>query len=464
VSLIVAASWILTIARSIPLRTGDRGVFASMAERLAAGDTLYVDVWDNKEPFFYLTLGLGRLISPYMDVVIEWAWLGASAVAMLMVLRSFDVPRPMAILVGLGVTPLILTGEVYYAGFSHLPGTAILLATYALLVRGRPALAGALLPVLAVFKVIMMPMAIVVIVIHLWRGHDARAIRRALVGIGVSAAAIVVLLVARGEFVGYVKLLISNVSYSQSSISVSYQVPVWKHIEPVFTSAAMATTAGIVLILALVAVLARDSARALWLTTLWTLVLAVVIIAATGLWPHHGQILYGPAVMAAVLLVAAFPQLQTVRTATIALVVAVTVVLSGAPSIRTLLDSGLSAPTRWRDLSRVADATQDLLSVANSGTYARLGMNTDDSHAQGLRNFTLRCYQFVQYPYDLTATLDGIPDCLPSVDYLIVDKGLVPVAGADTWNRYVTRSEAAIAAHFTCEQKDWGRLCRNAAL
>ena len=463
--LLVAASWVLTIARAIPVRDGDRGIFASMAERLAAGDTLYVDAWDNKEPLFYLTLAAGRLVSPYMDVAIELAWLAASAVAIYAVLRTAAVGRPMSALVGLGMAPLILTGGDYTAGFSHLPGTAILLGTYALLVRGRPGLAGALLPVLAAFKVIMLPMALALFVVQFAIHRDRRELVRSLVGAGISAVVLALILIVRGEFTGYISLLISNVSYSQSSISDAYQLPIWKHIEPVMQGPAMATVAGIIAILALTWLLARDAARSLWWTTASTLVLAVLITAATGLWSHHAQIFFGPAALALALLVASFPAIQRPLASAIVLVLAAMVVLSGAPSLRTVVDTGLSASARWRDLARTATATQDLLAMAPAGsTYARLGKNTDDSHAQGLRDYRLQCHQFVQYTYDLPSTLDLIPGCLPGVDYVIVDKGLVPQPGADLWNRFVARSEEALAAGFTCEQRDWGRLCRNQAL
>ena len=193
--------------------------------------------------------------------------------------------------------------------------------------------------------------------------------------------------------------------------------------------------------------------------------MALLITAATGLWSHHGQILFAPAALALALLVASFPQLQRVLASTVVLVLASTVVLAGAPSLRSVVDSGLSASARWTALSRTAAATQDLLAIApDGGTYARLGKNTDDSHAQGLGAFEHRCRQFVQYTYDLPSTLDLIPGCLPTVDYVIVDKGLVPEAGADLWNRFVARSEEALAASFTCEQHPWGRLCVNVAL
>jgi hypothetical protein len=436
-----------------------------MAERLAAGDTLYVDAWDNKEPLFYLTLAAGRLVSPYMDVAIELLWLVASAIAVYVILRTAAVPRLMSTVVGVGMTPLILTGGDYAAGFSHLPGTAIVLGMYALLIRGRWAWAGALLPVLAAFKVVMLPLALAVLAVHFLVHRDRRELLRSLLGAGIAAAGIGLLLLIRGELGGFIDLLISNVGYSQSNISDAYQLPIWKHIEPVMQGPAIATTAGIIMILALTWTLARDKARPLWWTTTATLAAALFVIAATGLWSHHAQILFGPAALALAMLVVSFPPVQRLLPSTLALVIAVTIVLAGAPSLRSVVDSGLSARARWSDLARTATATLDLKAIApEGGSYARLGKNTDDSHAQGLRDFRLMCHQFVQYTYDLPSTLDSIPTCLPSVDYVIVDKGFVPEDGADLWNRFVQRSEATLASNFACEDRGWGRLCVNHAL
>ena len=68
--------------RAMPnMGSPDRGVFVSTAERMVAGDRLYVDVWDNKDPVFYYLMAAGRLVSPLMDYVLEVGWLAVVAVA-----------------------------------------------------------------------------------------------------------------------------------------------------------------------------------------------------------------------------------------------------------------------------------------------------------------------------------------------------------------------------------------------
>jgi hypothetical protein len=459
-----AATWAYVVLRAIPGRDGDRGVFVSMAERIAAGDTLYVDVWDNKEPLFFLTLAAGRTISPTIDVLIELIWIALSSLAIYAIVRSFKLSRLMSALVGFGGTPLILTGGVYAAGFSHLPATAILLGIVALALHNRWVLVGLLIVVLAGFKIIVVPIAILAVIPLALNQDKWQVTKKVLAGSALAAALLGLMLALRGELVGFVDLIRSNIGYSQSSISDAYDIPILKHIEPVFTQATVITVAATLAILVLTHVLVPNKHRTFRISVGASLAGALLVTAITGLWDHHGQLFYGPAALALALLFISIPATHVPRLANIALVALISILLAGMPSMRAAIDSALSGPTRFRDLSRVADSTQDLLSVAQSGTYQRLGMNTDDSHAYGLGAFTLNCYQFVQYTYDLQPTLDFIPTCLDSTDYLIVDKGFTPREGATAWNEFVEKSEIVIASDFSCSDRNWGRLCSNNSL
>ncbi len=451
-------TWIYTFARAIPLRDGDRGVFTSMAERIVAGDTLYVDVWDNKEPLFFLTLAAGRTISPLMDVALEMLWLVLSSMAIYHITKSQSPSRVLSVFTGFVATPLILTGSVYYAGFSHLPATAVFLGLTAFAMTRNFFLAGLLIPVLAGYKIITVPLALVAIGVTLaFVGIDK--IKPVIYGALAGSGLLSLLLVIRGEFQGFVDLVLSNIGYSQSSISDAYDIPIWKHIEPVFTSAIMTTVAAIAVIALITMLVSQTKGNELFWITVLTTTAAFVVIAITGLWPHHGQIFAGPAAIAAALLAITFADKFHDTWKIAALVFLISGLLAGMPSIRTIIDSSLSARERLQDLTRVAEPTQALLAIADSGTYHRLGKNTDDSHALGLRNFDLGCYQFVQYTYDLPETLEYIPTCLPSVDYLIVDKGFVLEKGRDRWNTFVQQSEAVIKNDFDCAPFDWGRLC-----
>jgi hypothetical protein len=453
--------WLYVAFRSIPFRDGDRGVFASMGERIAAGDILYVDVWDNKEPLFFLTIGAGRLLSPTMDVILELAWIFMASLAIYQIMRKLQGSRLMAVLAGFGGTPLIVTGGTYAAGFSHLPATTIFLGIIALAVHRKWVAVGALIVVLAGFKLIVVPVAILGLIPLLAGSHWRNSFLRVASGVAATGVALTLLLTWRGEFIGFINLIRSNIGYSQSSIADAYDVPILKHIEPVFSQSTVITVCAALIIVTLVYIVNPHVNRAFRATVGLSLLGAFIVTAITGLWEHHGQLFYGPAALALALLFGSIASLSIPRMANVLLVMLVSFVLAAMPSLRAVMDTVLSGPTRFHDLSRVAQPTQDLLDIAQSGTYQRLGMNTDDSHAYGLQNFDLNCYQFVQYTYDLQETLNYIPACLPTTGYVLVDRGFTMRDGSPTWNEFVRKSEMVLSTDFNCIERDWGRLCTN---
>ena len=458
--LVAVATWIFTISRAVPLRNGDRGVFVSMAERLAAGDVLYEDVWDNKEPLFFWTLSLGRLVSPGMDVVIEVAWIAAASVAIFFAARSAGAQNLLAAAAGFLATPLILTGAVYHAGFSHLPATAVFLAIAALALSRQWLFAGGLVPVLALYKIITVPMGLAVLIAALVVLGNKRAwLQTVLSALGISAA-LLLLLAARGELLGFLELVWSNIGYSQQPLADAYQVPIWSHLEPVMVHGAVISIAATGLAILVVQTPRGSEFRVLKLITVWSLLAAVGITALTGLWEHHAQLFYGPAALAGVLVAGALQKLSLSWVTGLSAIFLTGIVLSGGLSARETIDSGLSAPTRWADLFRVSQAAEDVRQLDSNLTYMRLGSNTGDSHAYGLRDYDFACYQFVQYYYDLPETLDYIPTCLPTADIVIVDNSLRERPGADRWNDYVSESRSVLAQSFDCVPRDYGELCR----
>ena len=464
VAVFISLAWIITASRAVPYRDGDRGVFASVAERLAAGDRLYVDVWDNKEPLFYLTLSLGRTVSPYMDVVLELLWLLIGSYATYAIARTFHTRVSTGLLTGFAVAPLILTGSAYYAGFTHLPGTILVLSSFALLVRGHLLAAGLLLPVIGGFKILALPVALAMVVAYLVL-HRTLPWVRYLIGVGVGSAALAILLILRGELVGFLNLIRTNITYSQSDLADAYEVPIWKHLEPVLQGPTIALLATILLILALTRSYLNHDTRDLWWVTIAAFLAALTVTAATGLWPHHAQIFFISGVFAAVLVIATLPAFRSLDVAAFVGIAAMAVLLSGAPSLRDTADDILSAPSRLDDLGRVADATASLAAVAPSGSsYARLGKNTDDSHAQGLRDLDLVCYQFLQYPYDPPENLERIPECLANADFVIVDPTFAIEPGQDVWNGFINDASEILLRDFDCQSQPWGDLCFNRAM
>jgi hypothetical protein len=210
--LALAVVWPIVMLRAIPPLSADRGIFVSVAERLRAGDRLYADVWDNKDPLFYFSMAAGRAISPYSDVVLEIGWLLGASTGIFSLTRSFRGDTRAGVLAGFVLTPLVLTGAVYHSGYTNLPGTALALLALAAAIRRRYAMAGVLLGLLCFMKFVVLPVAglLVLVVVgsrRSWRGFGSAALGFVAVGMLVLA-----LLGTRGELAAYLHTFTQNVA------------------------------------------------------------------------------------------------------------------------------------------------------------------------------------------------------------------------------------------------------------
>lgn len=455
--------------------TGDRGIFVSVAERLIAGDILYVTVWDNKDPLFFYSLAAGRMASPYLDIAIELAWFAAAAVAGFAIARNLGLSFGMALVTGAGGVPLVLAGGEYLAGFTHLPGSVLTIATLAVGLRRRYVLMGILVVVLGLFKLVMLPLGIAVGVTVLLLRRDRAAVIRTAIGLISATVAGLVLLAIRGEFTGYFQQVAGNVFYAGGNSYMDPSVnPFIKRLE--FTLTASAT----VTLLATIAALAisfrllpnSDASQPLVITriaTLTSVVLAFAIIAATGLREHHAQVLYAPAALSLLLFIASIVPLRELTLSSIIAGAALAGVLAGGVAPQLAVMGLQGSLTQARSLSEQSAASKALVDRAESSSYARLGDNTDDAHAVGLRDWTLACPRFAQYGTDGPAVRDEMLACLPGAQYVIVDEKFAPIeVGAygygvigsfDNWNSLVSDLTTYVDKNYDCLDIPDGRLC-----
>ncbi len=76
--LLLVITWVVVIAITVPQAqsigpqpNGDYGFFTAVAERLVAGDRLYVDIWDNKDTLFNGFVTLSSLVNPVLPFVLD---------------------------------------------------------------------------------------------------------------------------------------------------------------------------------------------------------------------------------------------------------------------------------------------------------------------------------------------------------------------------------------------------------
>jgi hypothetical protein len=484
----VGLAWLAALPRLVPSTTGDHGTYASVAERLLAGDRLYVDVWDNKDPLFYYVLALGRLVSPLADVLIEVLWVLLAGVAVVLLARAAGAARGLSLVAGFGATPLLLTGPAYQSGLTHLPGLALLLLSLASAVRSRWVLAGALVGLLLLTKPILTPVAVgalAVVAVHRRRSGGLPGLARAAAAATVALAAGLGALWVRGDLSGWVANFRLNADYADGELAQSQYGSVVGHLLRAFPEDGRGGGAVSVAALALTLLVVRRSwARDLppvagphsnvhqgterpltitpaviWDLALVTLSLALVVIAATATWPHHAQTLSVPGACALVLVATRLSRVVTGwRPAALLLVAGYAA--AGALHPYFLLTSARGVPTSLTMLRQESSASALLASLPEVHTYARVGSNDTSAHAVGLRDLELACPRFHQYAFiESEAILEMTASCLPRADAIIVDDSARPQAGADAWNGYLARVEGLVGTGYDCLPRAGARVC-----
>lgn len=462
--------WVALLPRIIPGTRSDRGIFISVAERLLAGDILYLEVWDNKDPLFYYSLALGRTISPYADILLELMWIVGSGFAVYVLARKLGCDAPGALFAAFGMTPLILTGGLYLPGHTHLPGTALVLLVMAATVSRRFAAAGFLLAILAFMKLVMLPIALLLILTVITLRKEWRALVPGSAGFALCAGALVGLMSARGELFPYLQAQVNNVSYSQGVLVDERWGSFVGHLMRVASIDAVVIATAVAV--AVVWVFAKDRRAGgtrplerrglvLWACAGSALVGALVVLGFTGMWDHHGQVLYVPAILVGVGAVHRFQPAFNVRSKfPVAALVGLAVVLSGPTApLRYGGAALISGPRSLAALNDVSAEARAVLSVAPSGTYARLGANDDDGHAYGLRDWTLACPRFQQYAFDTAEVLESLAECLPTAEVILLSPAAGPKEGDSTWNSYWAKVESTLQDGYACEKWQEERIC-----
>ncbi|WP_028785683.1 hypothetical protein [Terracoccus sp. 273MFTsu3.1] len=487
----IVLAWVVTLPRLVPSTFGDHGTYVSVAERLLAGDRLYVDVWDNKDPLFYYALALGRLVSPLADVALEVLWVLGAGLSVLVLARSAGANRGLALVAGLGATPLLLTGPPYESGMTHLPGLALLLASVACAVRSRWVAAGVLVGLLLLTKLILAPVvagALLVVALHRRPTGGLAGLARAAAGASALLAVGLGAMWLRGELPGWVENFRLNADYAEGELAASQYGPVIGHLLRAFPEDGRG--AGTVTIATLVVVLLaiprswrrprpddgpvigaatttpRDpatpapniSAAVLWDLVVVSLTLGLVVIAATATWPHHAQTLSAPGGFAVALVATRLSGMAVGWRAP--LVVLLTGYLTaGALHPYFSLTTARTVPANVQLLQRESPDSVVLDSLAGVRTYARAGANDATAHAVGLRGLELVCPRFHQYSLEPAAILDLTAACLPRADAVIVDDTVRPEAGEPDWNAYVARVRALVATGYDCVRTTGSQVC-----
>lgn len=475
----------LVVIRGRPTVGGDSGIFLSVAARLVHGDSLYRHVWDNKPPFFYYAEALALAIAGWRGpFLIDVFWISLACVSVWFLLGAAEAST-LTRAVGAISYPLFLTGAWYYAGYSELPPLALAPAVASLWLRGNAAAAGALLGVLAFSRpdyglifaaLIVAPLAV--------RKIDRAALRRnvlwLLAGLVIAAAASCALLAARGELTAYFDTMRANIGYpNRALVLMGYRPGVLGHVTRVRQMLDSDRPRGVLfafvvlVVCVLLAAGLRRGSRArtrcerqyprslLTALLVGTAVAAGVTLALTALWDHNLELIALPATFATCLLAAWLETAVPGRARRLGAIVATTVICliafgalsldsRSSPESNLPLSSWTRTPRSPSAIALDEAAVKERRSPALV-TYARLGNNHDDGHAEFIdKRLKLACPVFHQYTF--SSNLDEALTCIRRrrPELMLVGPFFVTHHHPTTrhWNAFVTDSRRLLRAQY----------------
>jgi hypothetical protein len=480
--------------RLIPSPTSDRAIFVSVAEYLNKGSRLYVDVYDNKDPLFYYAVSSQRLFGATGEYVFELS------IAFIAALSAYDIARNLgsignwqqkALLVAV---PLLVTGAFWVPGDTHLPATALGLLCCSNYFRKRFLLSGLLLAILFFTKLIMFPLPVVFCLASELSSSRERRLRIAAKHLGLiivafilSAVSILAMLAIRGELFGYLQAQQNNILYANSVLidSHGFAGSLGSHLRTVFTdqtsvvSVVVVPFAGLILAICVAMGRGEPQARSFAVATLATSLFSLLILAMTGLWRHHLQIMYFGQTLTLIAL-AAMLSSQLKRSMPIAMiaVISLAVLLGGMPSFRHYLDSPAAVVKKLASASQESAESQSFKVASTNGeAFARLGQNSNVI-PHGAAMDKLVCPDFHQYLFYSSKRLQTILDCVRTAPTLVIDPSFrryeqpphwLPIESdkqriIDTWNHFVSAGETMVRTRFSCKRFDQIRICSSTAL
>jgi hypothetical protein len=456
----------------------DYGFFTAIAERLRAGDRLYVDVWDNKDPLVYYSIALARTFGPAGAWFLEVLWVVLGSASTLAISRKVEVRTVLAVFVSFVLGPFILLGYLYFVGITQLPGVALTLAALALLLLDRPVMAGVGVGLVLFAKLIMGPLAIIVLITTALMTGKRQAFRGLFAGLFGLVASFVVVMAVRGELVEFANTQILNARYSQAPIvSASYtglSQKIAQHLVILVNPhvAGILMTSGLVLLALGWRYRAMSSthqwahSRMLWWVSAVALVVEAVTVLITGKWLGHAEILATSSLLILVLLAGSLSIVQQAPGwVTVAVSVVAAFFLAGAPSPGTYVDVAREIGVNWSEAQETDPLTQILRGLEPT-SVAFVGEGNLVPRTGGLDGWTIACRHIAQRPFEQETTFHETLACLPSAGLVVVTEDNSPDSAFPANNQFLASVNSLLAKGYDC--KDYQgfrsfRVCRKAA-
>jgi hypothetical protein len=424
--------WIVVFLGSALSRDTDGGIFLSVSEGVSSGLKLYVDIWDNKDPFFFILMSAASSLDPRIPFFMDLLWIPLASLGTWFIARKV-MSLDRAGFLSLIVTPILIVGPYYMSGWTNTPGTSLVLLSWGFFASKRFVLAGIILGLLAFIKITVFPIGVLgigILLFHrLTRASALRCSIATLIALGFSILSLVLM----GWFSGYLEALGRNREYSNTVIAYfGFDDSPGGHLAKLQSELESKDwlAFGLVLILCALGAAAAFS----WKSTtefrvvaVWAVIASVgtaATLALTYVWPHHVQAVSLPLILAAIVCGAIVPT-NWWHVAFLAAVILATFILSGWGSWVAFRDHVVSIFDQFEQ--RVVEIHQTPLDShllnsvpSNVFSYARLGTNDDRGFLGSVRpGATLKCPYFHLYDFSPPESFRDTLSCIQEVDVIL---------------------------------------------
>lgn len=402
---------------------------------MLAGDRLYVDVYDNKDPLFYYLVAGQRLIGPIGQYLFEVAAVFGSSWLTATLAKRFETS-----LTGLQFAAVslcaafILTGWLYRPGIPATPALLFAVLAFAAVFSNRYFLAGFAMALVFFTDILLFPPVVWFVAIYaLLHAHLAKqapwALFRAMAGGAIALCGGLVALALRHELAGYVAVLANNFIYTQDNWARADSVvgSIENHLAASVYFGANTLIVSVVATGALIwvelkTVPDRTVFKAACLSAACLFPLLALESALVVSFPQH---LAPWKLLILLALMLAVPELARTlgwRLVAPGLIVAMLLAVPWTREAWPLADPRAFG-AHLQALQTMSPEIVLLHRVSGDRplSYARLGQNEPFDQAFGTAGYRLRCADFAQYPFYSKARLRRILDCATTADAVIID-------------------------------------------
>jgi hypothetical protein len=454
----------------------DMGIFLSVSSMLTKGYKLYTDIFDNKDPiFYYSAAGMMNIFGLRGAFLIDFILIAISPICSYKALKNLEF-RIVTSFVSSVLFTLALTGGFYQPFRTQILGIVLLIVSLALIGKNN-FVVGVLLSIVFFTKlnlIVFFPVFIALIF-----KKNFKFIKNSievLLGFLFFSSLMIVIMIARGEFSGYVGMVQTNFRYAESYQKiVGLPEGIIGHLN--LWNSNYGSLIYYITALALIAIFLQINSINLLNRNQRVLLITVnistfIFLGLTNLWAHHLQILAFSTLInfAAIFEIMIKSELFkdnekifSIKTQYKSSIRALTWILA---TLCIIEYSGLTLPVKpkmnlerwvnpnWTLPPEIIELNSKIGSQKTGVNVARLGMNDDLAFGAFLdsKKFTYKCTRLYILGFETKLEAEEFLSCISKhVDVLTVGPmfaGIDRPHGNYTW--YKAKANEMLVRDFTC--------------